>query len=116
MYRKNEKGICMKSIYGDDNFLVGQEEALDEAIDQIESTFNIKIQTKQNEYLGCEFLVSERNKKGWLGQPHVIKSLLKKLGYLTEKVQKLKIAGTPGIISIKSEEEEKLDPGGQQIY
>ena len=58
------------SIYVDDNFLVGHEEALNEAIDQIEST---------NDYLECKFLVSEDNKKGWLGQPHVIKSLSKSL-------------------------------------
>ena len=45
-----------------------------------------KIQTEENDYLGCEFLVSEDNKKGWLGQPHVIKSLSKKWGHLTEKV------------------------------
>ena len=33
MHKKNEKGICMMSIYVDDNFLVGHEEALNEAID-----------------------------------------------------------------------------------
>ena len=79
MYWKNEKGICMMSIYVDDNFQVGHEEALDEAIDQIKSTLNIKIQTEENDYLGCDFLVPEDNEKGWLGQPHVIKSLLRNL-------------------------------------
>ena len=36
----------MMSIYVDDNFLVGHDEALNTAIDPIESTFNIKIQTE----------------------------------------------------------------------
>ena len=54
MHRENEKGICMMSIYVDDNFWVGHKEAIDEATDQIESTFNIKIQTEDNVYLGCE--------------------------------------------------------------
>ena len=81
MQRENEKGICMMSIYVDDNFLVGHKEAIDEATDQIESTFNIKIQTEDNVYLGCEFVVSEDNKKGWLGQPQMIKLLSKKFGY-----------------------------------
>ena len=27
----------------------------------------IKIQAEENDYVGCEFLVSEDNKKGWLG-------------------------------------------------
>ena len=71
----------MMLIYMDDNFLVGHEQALDEAMDQIESTFNIKIQTEENDYLGCKFLVSEDNKKCWLGQPHMIKSLLNKFGH-----------------------------------
>ena len=70
----------------DDNFLVGHEEALKKAIEQVESTFNIKIQTEENIYLRCEFLVLEDNKKGWLGQPHMIKSLLKKFGHLAEKI------------------------------
>ena len=86
MHRKKEKGICMMSIYVDDNFLVGHNEVLDDAIDQIKSTFNIKIPTEENNYLGCEFLVSVNNKKGGLDQPDMIKSLLKKFGYLTEKV------------------------------
>ena len=72
MYRNNEKGICMMSIYVDGNFLVGHEEVLHEAIDQIESTFNIKIQTEIT------------RKVGW--PTTVIKSLLKKLRHLTEKV------------------------------
>ena len=36
MYKKNEKGICMMLIYVGDNLLVGHNEALHEAIDQIE--------------------------------------------------------------------------------
>ena len=116
MHRKKEKGICMMSIYVDDNFLVGHNEVLDDAIDQIESTFNIKIPTEENNYLGCEFLVSVNNKKGGLDQPDMIKSLLKKFGYLTEKVWAPKTAGTPGFVTIKPQEEEKLDPEGQKIH
>ena len=41
MYKKNEKGICMMSIYADNNFLVGHEEALNEA------TFNIKFKLRR---------------------------------------------------------------------
>ena len=39
----------MLCIYVDDNFLVGHEESLDEAINQIKSTFNNKIQTEEND-------------------------------------------------------------------
>ena len=54
----------MMSIYVDDNFLVGHKEVLNEAIDQTKSTFNIKIQTEENDYPGCKSLVLEDNKKG----------------------------------------------------
>ena len=47
MYKKNKKGICVMSIYVDDNFLVGHNEALHVAIDQIKSTFNIKFKQKK---------------------------------------------------------------------
>ena len=96
-------------------FLVGHEEALDEEIDQIKSTFNIKIQTEENYYLGCKFLVSEDKKKDWLGQPHMNKSV-EKFGHLSERIQTPNTAGTPGLITIKLEEKEKLDLEGQKIY
>ena len=60
--------------------------------------------------------MSEDNKKGWLGQPHVMKSLSKKFRQLMEKIQTLKTAGTLGFITIKPEEEEKLDLEGQKTY
>ena len=116
MYRENEKSICIMSIYVDDNFMVSHKEALDEAIDQIKSTFDIKIQTEETDYLGCEFLVSEDNKKGWFGQLHVIKSLSKKFGHFMENVKTPKTAGTPGFITTKPKEEEKLDLEGQKIF
>ena len=47
MYKKNKKGICVMSIYVDDNFLVGHNEALHVAIDQIKTTFNIKFKQKK---------------------------------------------------------------------
>ena len=79
----------MISIYTDDNFMVVDEEALNETINQIQSTFKIKIQDNDNEYLGCEFIVSHDNKRGWFGQPHVVESLPKiwtfGTGYLTYK-------------------------------
>ena len=46
----------------------------------------------------------------------MITSMLNKFGYLTEKIQTPKKAGTPGVITIKPEEEEKLDLEGQKIF
>ena len=46
----------------------------------------------------------------------MIESIWMKFGHLTEKVQTVKTAGTLGFITIKPEEEEKLDLDGQKIY
>ena len=67
MFHKNDKGICIILIDVDDNFLVGDDAGLNKAIEQIQSTFSIKIQENN---LGNEFIVSHDNKKRWLGQPN----------------------------------------------
>ena len=67
MFHKNDKGICIILIDVDGNFLVGDDAGLNKAIEQIQSTFSIKIQENN---LGNEFIVSHDNKKRWLGQPN----------------------------------------------
>ena len=44
MFCQNDNGIYVISICVDDNFMVGDDAALNEAIEQIQSTFTIKIQ------------------------------------------------------------------------
>ena len=88
MFHQNDKG--MTSMFVEDNFMVRDEEALNETINYIQSTFKVKIYDNNSDYLGCEFIVSSDSKRGWLGQPHVVKSLDKEFGQLVQDVSPTK--------------------------
>ena len=45
------------------------------------------------DYLSCEVLLNCTKKRGWIGQPHMIKKIEMKFG---EQVQLLRKTGTPG--------------------
>ena len=47
------------------------------------------IQDNDNNYLGYKFIVSHDNRRGWLGQPHVMKSLIKKFVHLVQDIYDL---------------------------
>ena len=104
----------MTSMFVEDNFMVRDEEALNETINYIQSTFKVKIYDNNSDYLGCEFIVSSDNKRGWLGQPHVVKSLDKKFGQLVQDVSPTKTPGSPGFMSVKPFVEELLELDGHQ--
>ena len=101
MFRENENGICMIAIYVDDNYLVGDQDAIDEATNQLKEKFSIKIEDEQNDYLGCEFHMSEVG--GWLGQPHIIKALEMKFGDILKNSKAYATPGTPGFTFVKPE-------------
>ena len=81
------------SIYVDDNFMLVTKKCLMRQLTKLNPHLTSKFKTEENDYLGCNFLVLGDNKKGWLGQPHMIKSLSKKFGHLTEKCWKQKHMG-----------------------
>lgn len=59
IFRKNENGICIIAIYVDDDYLVGDQNAIEKATNQMKEKFNMKIEDKKNNYLGCEFHMNE---------------------------------------------------------
>ena len=101
MFHRNEHRICMISIYVDDNFLVGEDEAVDQTTAQLQEHFKIKIEDSDNDYLGCEFMVSYNGKRGWLGQPHIVKSLKDCSGLKIEQLKSTLTLGTPGYVSLQ---------------
>ena len=102
MFRRNEHGICMISIYVDDNFLVGEDDAVDQTTAQLQEHFKVKFEDTNNDYLGCEFIVSYDGKRGWLGQPHIIKSLRDRFGPHVEKLKSTLTPGTTGYVSLQT--------------
>ena len=84
--------------------IIGEEEAMDDAIRVLQGHFQVKDPTSLEDYLGVQIVQSDDGKKAWLGQSTIIKSLEKQLG---EKVAKKKMTitpGTPGFIGGKVDE------------
>ena len=59
------------------------------------------------DYLSCELKYNEDKSKAWNGQPHSIKKLEKKFKHLTKRKSCMKTPGTPGIKSLKPENDEE---------
>ena len=116
LYRKNDKVICVLIMYVDDCLLIGNQEAINEATKQISESFNVKIENEMQDYLGCEFKMSQDGKKGWLGQPHIIRSLEKKFGHIVEKMREYGTPGTPSYSSVKPDDDIKIEEAQQSNF
>ena len=93
LYKQNELGICIIIMYVDDMLIIGKKEQIQEFTNKIQKEFSVKIQHNLADYLGCEFHMNKVKKRGWLGQPSIIKSLEQKFG---ERAMKERLSLTPG--------------------
>ena len=73
--------------------IIGKEEAIDAVIKVLQGQYQVKDPTSLEDYLGVQIVQSDDDKKAWLGQPTIIKSLEKQFG---ERVAKKKMTITPG--------------------
>ena len=87
LYKEDEKGVCIIIIYIDDILIIGQEEAIDDAIKVLQGHFQVKDPTSLEDYLAVQIVQSNDGKRAWLGQPTIIMSLEKQFG---EKLQRRK--------------------------
>ena len=62
-------------IYINDMLNVGKQEAVNEAIQALQQSFEVKPPTKLEDYLGTQEIKCKEGEKAWLGQPTIIKSL-----------------------------------------
>ena len=78
--RQNERGLAMVAIYIDDGYACGDRAALDQMIEQLQATkLKLKVEHSMEDYLSCQVLFSKDGSKAWLGQPHMIKKIVKTL-------------------------------------
>ena len=61
----------------DDMLIVGTTEAVNEEIQILQQSFEVKAPTSLEDYLGVQVIKSKNGEKAWLGQPTIIKSLEK---------------------------------------
>ena len=77
---ESEKGEVYVASYIYDNLMIGEVEAINYAIAAFkENGIVLKIVDGLQHLLSCEMKCSVDKKSAWLGQPHLIVNLVKKL-------------------------------------
>ena len=104
-------------IYIDDMLIVGTTEAVDEAIQVLQQSFEVKAPTTLEDYLGVQVIKSKNGEKAWLGQPTIIKSLEKMFGEDVKTLRSTLTPGSPGFVGHKIvEDEDKVTDKEQALY
>ena len=86
--KKSAKGIVYIALYIDDNLLVVDIKAIDDAIIAFKNNgLVLKVVERLQDYLPCEIQFSTEKKGAWLGQSHLIKNIEKKLVFRVTKLQ-----------------------------
>ena len=93
-------------IYVHDVLLIGDKEAIDQAIYGIEGKFDINKEGSLECHLGC--IIKFKDKEGSIHQPHSLKRLEEKLGPLVEGLRKITLSSAPGLNLMRSKNNEEL--------
>ena len=113
--RVNEHGKVFLIIYVDDCFVVGDKKAVKQALDDVQTVFNITRSENIEDFIGCH--IQRVGDKVMLSQPDLIKKMLEKF---EEKIENLKKYDTPATASshVKRclEEENGLNDEDQQEF
>ena len=65
--------------YVDDNLVVGKKEEIRKFLDNefSKTEFTFTVEDTLDDYLSCEVLIDKAEKRGWIGQPHMVKKIEK---------------------------------------
>ena len=107
--RKSDKGVVHLAIYVDDNYCIGDPDAIKEVIELIKKAgFTVKVETDMTDYLSCNILFSKDKKKAWLGQPHLIKKIKEKFTEMTNNIKSHKTPGNPNTGLVRPKEDDPI--------
>jgi hypothetical protein len=107
--RQNERGLAMVAIYIDDGYACGDRAALDQMIEQLQAAkLKLKVEHSMEDYLSCQVLFSKDGSKAWLGQPHMIKKIVKTFEDDVKGLKVFKTPGTPGYIVPRPQEDDPV--------
>ena len=102
--RKNEKGTVCIAVWVDDSLLIGDSDAIEDAVKDLEAEgFKLKIEGTLEDCLSCEITFNEDETVGWIHQPHLITKLEKHFGDLVKDMQIHKTPVTPGETVLKKD-------------
>ena len=97
--------------YVDDNLTLGKTDEIKKFLNELKNTeFTYTVEENLQDYLSCEIRKSADGKKGWIGQPHMVKKIQKTFEEDVKGLQKYNTPGTPGFKIIKPKEDESLLP------
>ena len=117
MSRTDEHGMTILCIYVDDVLIIGNQEAIDETIKDIEKEFDIRKEGKLNDYLGCIIEFSDDNTSGTIHQPHILKKLEKKFVNHVKRIRKYETPSAPGSHLLRPKDNDlKLNNIEQAMY
>ena len=103
---KKRKGVVYVALYIEDNIMVGDIAAIDNAIEALKSKgLVLKIMDGLQDYSSCKIKKSDDKKRAWLGQPHLIKNLESKFGEFINKFWSHKTPSTPKFLIMRPTEE-----------
>ena len=76
--KKSMKGVVFVALYVDNNLIVENVKAIDDAILDLKNNGLVfKVMEGLQDYLSCEIIFSEDKKRAWLRQPHLIENMEK---------------------------------------
>ena len=97
--------------------IVGKREAVNEVIQVLQQSFEVKSPTTLEDYLGVQVIKSKNGEKAWLGQPTIIKSLEKLFDEDVKTLRSTLTPGSPGLVGQKVvDEEDKVTDKEQAFY
>ena len=116
--KKSAKGIGYIVLYVDNNLMIGNVAAIDNATEGLKNKgLVLKIVEGLQDYLSCKIKFSEDKKRAWLRHLHLIKNMEKQFGKLVQDVWSHKTPGTPKFLIVRSMvESEKISVEDQQAY
>ena len=104
-------------IYINDMSIVGKTESVDEGIQVLQQSFEVKPPTTQEDYLGVQIIKSKNGERAWLGQASILKSLEKIFDEDVKTLQSTSTPGTPGFVGQKIvDDEDKVTDKEQAFY
>ena len=105
------------AIWVDDCLFVGHNREIQRAIEQLKEHFKLKIEEQVDDYLSCEILIDKKQKKGWIGQPHLIKKIERTFAARVDPGKTYRMPGTPHQSVVRPKDGEPvLSPDEQKLY
>jgi hypothetical protein len=105
---QNGKTKSFIIIYVDDGGIFSDDETIQEVIQALSRTFNVKYIGKLENFIGCRLIENNERDTIWIHQPKLFKHLEQTFGELIEDVREFKTAAAPKTTIVRPKPGEPL--------